>query len=153
MSDSRKPEIERIKPPKGLDSSSEKPDKETELALSQLDIDQKIELKRLEVEYQRVKLARKQKELDNFQQDVDKREEYSNKLFRLISAWIFFVAVVVVIQGLFGNTCLPHWFSLNDSVLIALITTTTASIIGLFVIVAKYFFYRPDSSDEENKNE
>jgi hypothetical protein len=33
-----------------------------------------------------------------------------------------------------------NWFKLSDSVLIALITTTTASVLGLFTIVANYFF-------------
>ncbi len=71
------------------------------------------------------------------QQDIDARKKYANKIFILISVWLGCMLVVVLLAG-FGGKC--EWFKMADSVLIALITTTTGSVIGLFAIVANYLF-------------
>lgn len=79
----------------------------------------------------------KRVELDGKRQDIEARKEYANKIYRLISVWLGCMIVIVLLAG-FGSKC--EWFKMADSVLIALITTTTASVIGLFAIVANYLF-------------
>lgn len=61
------------------------------------------------------------------------RNEYVPKLFNLIVIWLLFVAFCVLATG-FGL------MRLSDAVLIAFITTTTATVIALFVIVANWLF-------------
>ncbi len=66
----------------------------------------------------------------------DLRDIYIPKLFQLMIGWLGFVAICVVAVAL-------HIFALNDPVVIALITTTTATVLGIFVIVAKWLFPAP----------
>jgi hypothetical protein len=66
------------------------------------------------------------------------RIQYLFKLFCLIVGWL---AVVVVFVGLTG---LRAWhFELSDGVLIALITSTTATVLGLFIVAAKWLYPAP----------
>lgn len=74
------------------------------------------------------------KQLHNFRQD-----SYS-KLLGTIWAWLGFVAVVVSLAG-FG-----WWqFQLSNPVLIALLTTSTAIVLGIFAIAAKWLFPKNDT--------
>lgn len=61
------------------------------------------------------------------------RKHYARALFILVCAWLGVALAIVVLVG-----C--KVLELSDAVLIALITTTTASVIGLFAIVARYFY-------------
>jgi|HubBroStandDraft_6_1064221.scaffolds.fasta_scaffold58038_2 hypothetical protein len=66
---------------------------------------------------------------------LDTRLSYLSKLFWLIVGWLLFVVVSVVLSGFHvGN------FELSDYVLIALITSTTTTVIGLFIIAAKWLY-------------
>lgn len=74
------------------------------------------------------------KQLHNFRQD-----SYS-KLLGTIWAWLGFVAAVVLSAG-FG-----WWqFQLSNPVLIALLTTSTAIVLGIFAIAAKWLFPKNDT--------
>ena len=53
----------------------------------------------------------------------------------MIVGWLVFVAAVLTSHG-----CNQIAFQLADSVLIALITTSTATVIGVFLVVTKYLF-------------
>lgn len=57
-------------------------------------------------------------------------------LFRLIICWLLSVVTLLVLLG-FGS--LTH-FSLSDKVVITYITSTTASVLGLFIIAAKWLY-------------
>lgn len=59
----------------------------------------------------------------------------------MIVGWLF----TVVIFFLADATC-PN-FSVSDSVMIAYLTSTTVSVIGLFVLVAKWLFQTDGRSD------
>ncbi|MDQ3041879.1 MAG: DUF2975 domain-containing protein, partial [Acidobacteriota bacterium] len=75
----------------------------------------------------------------------DTRKQYVGRLFWLITAWL---AVVVALVAL--TATLKNIFTLADSVLIAFITSTTVSVIALFVIVAKWLF--PSATDDKKEN-
>lgn len=66
-------------------------------------------------------------------QDRKERKLYANLTFTLISIWLMLIIVIFV--GI-GKGSLGY----SDSVVIALLTTTTAGVIALFAIVAKYLF-------------
>lgn len=56
-------------------------------------------------------------------------------LFGLVSVWLIAVIVTIFLTGFSYRD-----FKLNDSVLITFITSTTTSVIGLFLLVARWLF-------------
>lgn len=58
-------------------------------------------------------------------------------LFWLAVVWIVALFLVIGCNG-FGSS--SGWFKLSDSVLITLITTTTATILGLYIIAVRWLY-------------
>ena len=83
-----------------------------------------------------LELTKVQEQLDSLRQDRKQRKKYSNRLFRLIVWWLSAIGVIVVLHG-----CLIVPFELNTTVLTTLIGSTTASVLGLFAIVANYLLF------------
>lgn len=73
--------------------------------------------------------------IKDLQQDRVQRKQYADRLFRLVVVWLIVVGVMVFLHG-FSD--FP--FKLPVAVLNTLIGSTTASILGLFAIVANYLF-------------
>jgi hypothetical protein len=89
--------------------------------------------------------------IEGQRQDIQERKHYARKLFWLTASWLIAVFSIVTLTAVkIDNPC---WWSeylptlreikLSEAVLLALIGTTTANVLGLFVIVARYLF--PDS--------
>lgn len=78
-------------------------------------------------------------EADKMVQDNQGRRAFSRNIFAVVAFWLAFVMAVVVL-------CASGKWTLSDAVLIALITTTTATVIGIFLIVANYLFNRDKST-------
>lgn len=72
------------------------------------------------------------------------RKDYTNRLFWLIVWWLVAVVLFMFLCGACDG------FLLSDKVLIAFITSTTISVLGLFVIVAKWLF--PAGADAQNRD-
>jgi ABC-type Fe3+ transport system permease subunit len=76
----------------------------------------------------------------------DLRQSYLKKLFLMIVFWLIAVLICVVLSALNSenpnNTkwTLPFSFNLKESVLIAFITSTTVSVLGLFITAAAWLF-------------
>ncbi len=133
------------------------PDKLNDLFLeAELTTRQKAftELERLRIENQKLQIENQGLELQNqrlkdesgrLTELHDTRKQYVGRLFWLITAWL---AVVVALVAL--TATLKNVFTLADSVLIAFITSTTVSVIALFVIVAKWLF---PSANDDKKND
>lgn len=111
------------------------------------------ELERLKIENQKLQIENQGLELQNqrlkdesvrLTELHDTRKQYVGRLFWLITAWL---AVVVALVAL--TATLKNVFTLADSVLIAFITSTTISVIALFVIVAKWLFPAEDDKKEK----
>jgi hypothetical protein len=90
-----------------------------------------------DAEDKRLTLDNKKIENEIRKQDMDERKAYSNKIYCLIASWLIYVGLIIFLEAL-GSKC--GWFKLSDPVMIALITTSTASVIGLFAIVVNYLF-------------
>jgi hypothetical protein len=73
--------------------------------------------------------------LKGLSHDLDARKTWGERVFWLLVAWLIVVLIGFVFQG-FGL----GGFHVSDSVLIALISTTTANVLGLGYIVANYLF-------------
>lgn len=74
----------------------------------------------------------KQEEIESKRQDRKERKEYAAKVWKLICRYLLILSLLVA-----GSHCVFH---LSDSVLIALLCTTTANILGLAYIVMRYLF-------------
>ncbi|MEK6324322.1 MAG: hypothetical protein AABN33_22005 [Acidobacteriota bacterium] len=73
---------------------------------------------------------------------------YVPKLFWLIVGWLVVTTAFLTLTGFNW-----HDFKLSDKVLIALITSTTANVLGLFYVVAKWLYPAPLSKKRRTKKD
>lgn len=76
-------------------------------------------------------------ELEGLKQDRQQRKEFAVKIYWLIVCWLGGVAILLFLVGWGGCG-----FRLSDAVLVALISGTSANVIGLLAIVILYLFPR-----------
>ncbi len=74
-------------------------------------------------------------------QDRDQRKAFAERIFSFVCYYMFSVFFILFLCGS------PNRFNLSDTVLVTLLGTTTANVIGLFVIVVKYLFSRKRKQD------
>jgi hypothetical protein len=86
--------------------------------------------------------------LDNRKQDREQRKEYSDKIFEFLCVFLFFVGLIVFMSGF--ESC--H-FKLSDNVLMALLTTASANVISIFVIVVRYLFNVPPDGKKRKETD
>ena len=71
-------------------------------------------------------------------QDIDERKKYAHRTFCLISTWLAAVYILILLEGFAG---LPRsWFTLDKTVLLTVVGSTTASVLGIFIVVMHYLF-------------
>lgn len=93
---------------------------------------------RANLEKDSVELDQKRAELDSFKQDTGERKRYAKNIFKLTCIWVAGIYFLLLLNG-FGG--LYRWaFHLSDPLMLAAIGSTTANIIGVFLIVTRYFF-------------
>ena len=101
------------------------------------------DLPSLELMERQASLRRKEYELSVEKVMLVERKRYAARLFWMSWVWLTVIATFLTLAG-FGK------LRMADSVLIALITTTTANVLGLFYIVARWLFPNKNS-DDNNK--
>ena len=79
--------------------------------------------------------AQRRAKVKETEQAIELRETYSGYSFLLVVGWLFAVLAILVLHGCKSNT-----FSLSSNVLIALLTATSAKVIGIFYFVSRYLF-------------
>lgn len=104
--------------------------------------------------------SRKAKELGlgDYEDYLSKRKEYIPKLYSFMRRWVVWLFIVLIVSAFdppFGNIdavdawwlwypgSLLNWlfsFELSDAVIMALVGGTTANVIGLFYVVARYLY-------------
>jgi hypothetical protein len=87
-------------------------------------------------ELEELENQKKRVEITGFEQDISERKKYAIRFFTLSCAWLFLVAILLVLQG-FGPTL--H-FHLGDTVILAAIGATTVNVLGILYVVANYLF-------------
>jgi hypothetical protein len=70
------------------------------------------------------------------------RRFFAQAIFWVTVGWLIVDLIAVFFQG-FTVILWCHPFVISDNVLIALIVSTTASVIGTLVIVLNYYFAKP----------
>ena len=91
----------------------------------------------LDLEYER-----KKAELEHLKDHFQQRKKYARRILNLTCAWIFAVFALLLLDGFAWKG-----FHLSDSIILTALGTTTANIVGVLVIVAKYFF--PSDSSKQ----
>ena len=79
-------------------------------------------------------LDRRQKE-----QDIEARKKYVSRIYRLVVSWLAAVIGVVLLEGQ-GEAPWLVPFSLDTAVLVALVTSATATVVGILLVVVRYLF-------------
>jgi hypothetical protein len=75
---------------------------------------------------------------------LSQRKVYALALFGLSVVWLGFIAIFLWWAG-------KKWLEVSEAVLIALITTTTLNVLGLFYIVARWLFPQTHVEIKESK--
>jgi hypothetical protein len=70
-------------------------------------------------------------------QDIGERKLYALKIYHLTVAWLLVLAIFVLLHGWQNHLGLY----ISERIMLALITSTTIEVMGLFVIVARYLFH------------
>jgi hypothetical protein len=81
------------------------------------------------------------------------RELNANRAFWFSTIWAIFIGLVVIAHGVFPNITLflkeekfNNIIFLNQTEFITVIGTLTGSILTYYLLVIRYFFYRPNLS-------
>ena len=120
------PDLSRIAPLVGV---SAEPEPETEREKEDLDT------------------QRLQAELAGLRQDTAERKRYASRFYYLSCAWIVIITLILLLQG-FGS----FWFGkcpfkLSEAVVLAVIGSTTANVLGILFVVANYLFPKKGPAD------
>lgn len=99
------------------------------------DSDIRLDESALERAFKAKDLEEREETLRGHKQDREQRKAFSARIFVFMCAYM---AVSLVLVALCGCKVL----TLSDSILITLLTTSLANVIGVFNFVAKYLFHK-----------
>jgi hypothetical protein len=85
-----------------------------------------IDIRDIDAEFRR-------EQLESNRQDRKERKKYAIYIFYFLCFFLSITLAIVILTAL-------DLFVLSDAILITLLTTTSADIIGIFIIVVKYLF-------------
>lgn len=114
-----------------LTTALEKEDKDAEFPDNEIPLDKESAVI---VELYKKKVEKLDEEIKDLQQDRTQRKYLSYALFGFMCIYMLIAMVIVFCCG-------SKWMVLSDRVLIVLLTTTLADIIGIFSFVAKYLYH------------
>ena len=88
----------------------------------------------LTIDYLRAQIDRQREEIEGLKQDREQRKIFSYVIFGFMCIYMLISLALVFLDG-YGI------LFLSDKVLITLLTTSLANVIGIFNFVAKYLFH------------
>jgi hypothetical protein len=88
---------------------------------------------RVDLERERLEIERLRTELNSLKNDITARQIYAGLTYLLVILWLGLIIWIIIATG-------SGWYRLSDTVLVALITTTTLNVLGLFLVVTQYLF-------------
>ena len=88
---------------------------------------------RTKTEYDAQETARKEIELQGLSDNIIARKIYAKLIFLLNVAWLGAILWIIIASG-------SGWYKISDTVLVALITSTTVNITAFFLVVTRYLF-------------
>lgn len=100
-----------------------------------LEPDRQTEEETKDLEHQNLK-----EKIRSLSQDIDERKKYARYFFVLSCCWLVAIMTILMLQG-FGSFWFGSMpFTLHDNVMLALMGSTTANLLGILHVVAKYLF-------------
>ncbi|MCD7721480.1 MAG: hypothetical protein LUI09_04550 [Prevotellaceae bacterium] len=99
-----------------------------------------------ETDYQLLEYKNKNEDYENRKQNRKQRKNFAVVIFGMMCLYLAAVLVLVYMCGLSAA-------ALSDPVLVTLLGTTTANIIGLFAIVTRYLFHHDAAKLVTGKHE
>lgn len=99
--------------------------------------DVNIELAKEQLREARLKNEALEEENRGDSQDRDQRKDFAERIYLFAAIYMFGVFVILFLSGTETTN-----FKLSDNVLITLLGTTTANVIGILIIVVTYLFSR-----------
>jgi hypothetical protein len=93
--------------------------------------------------------ARKTAELNNLDltHQVKWRNRLTKKFLRLTRKWLVFLGCIVLLEGIHAPWVSRYVsFHLNNNVMIALLTSTTITVLGLFLVATRHVFHKNDKN-------
>lgn len=112
--------------------------------ISDAPVNVKEEYKSVSIELEKERLRKLKLENDAIEgsnlgdtQDRDQRKDFAEKIYNFAAVYMVFVFLMLFLSG-----CVNNGFQLSDSVLVTLLRTTTANVIGILAIVVTYLFSR-----------
>ncbi len=90
------------------------------------------ELRKLQLENEARKV-----ENESESQNKEQRKDFADRIYSFASIYMFGVFLILLLSGTETTN-----FKLSDNVLITLLGTTTANVIGILIIVVTYLFSR-----------
>jgi hypothetical protein len=88
---------------------------------------------RVDLERERLEIERLRTDLNSLKNDITARKVYVGLTYFLVIVWLGLIIWIIIATG-------SGWYKLSDTVLVALITTTTLNVLGLFLVVTQYLF-------------
>lgn len=92
--------------------------------------------------YNSIEVKRRTLANNDYEQDIMLRKCFAWSIFAFVATFVLIVLILVYLCA-----CNSSNFSLSDTVLIALLTTMTSSIVGLLIFVVKYLFSKNNYSE------
>ena len=87
-------------------------------------------------------------ENEQFSRDMGNREKFADRAYGVTQAWVGFVIVVTLAQFSLGKS---KYFGLGDQAFMVVVTSTTASVFGFWLLVGQYLFHRPQIGKDKRK--
>ena len=101
-----------------------------------------------ERESHRLMNAKLDLENKQFERDMTNREGFAEKAYSVTAGWLGFLVILTLAQFVIAK----NWQAgLTEKEFIVVITTTTASVFGFWLLVGQYLFHRPAVAAAKNK--
>jgi hypothetical protein len=123
-----------------MNERGQRPDLDLDIVSAPPLVDDQNDVRLAEEEQRWFEKEKKRVHLKGLVDDQEARRKWGERVFWLLVTWLGLVFLCVCAEGFRWNE-----FHISDSVLIALISTTTANVLSLGYIVAKYLFPKPPS--------
>ena len=83
--------------------------------------------------------------------DMKNREEYANKAFALTVVWVCFILLLTALQFFKGwiIKVIGPVVGLDSNEFIAVISSTTVTVLGFWLLVGRYLFHRADEKPKK----
>ena len=78
------------------------------------------------------------------QSDIEARKKYAFYIFCMVVAWLGAIIWIIIATG-----C--GWYKISDTVMVALITSTTVNVASFFLAVTRYLFPSPQKDTQNDK--